>query len=96
VASPKTPPPVATGGSGGQQLDARTVGGKDVLTDSKGLTLYNVAPDSVNKSVCYGDCATYWPPVPGHMSDGPGSPGRSARSAGPDGTTQATYDGHPL
>jgi len=96
VASPKTPPPVATGGSGGQQLDARTVGGKDVLTDSKGLTLYTFAPDSVNKSVCYGDCATYWPPVPGHMSAGPGVTGTIGTISRTDGTTQATYDGHPL
>ena len=96
VASPKTPPPVATGGSSGQQLDARTVGGKDVLTDSKGLTLYTFAPDSVNKSVCYGDCATYWPPVPGHMSAGPGVTGTIGTISRTDGTTQATYDGHPL
>jgi predicted lipoprotein with Yx(FWY)xxD motif len=95
VASPRTPPPVATGGTG-QQLDARTVGGKDVLTNSNGLTLYTFAPDSVNKSVCYGDCATYWPPVPGHMSAGPGVTGTIGTISRTDGTTQATYDGHPL
>ncbi len=86
VASPTTPAPVATGGGGGgQTLDARTIGGKALLTDAKGLTLYTFAPDKVNKSVCYGDCASYWPPVPGNMS--------ITRT---DGTTQATYDGHPL
>ena len=95
VASPRTPPPVATGG-GGQQLDARTVAGKDLLTDSKGLTLYTFVPDSVNKSVCYGDCATYWPPVPGNVSAGPGVTGKIGTITRTDGTTQATYDGHPL
>ena len=34
VATPKTPPPVATGGSG-QTLDARTIGGKALLTNSR-------------------------------------------------------------
>jgi len=95
VASPKTPPAVATGG-GGQTLDARTIAGKDLLTDAKGLTLYTFVPDSVNKSVCYGDCATYWPPVPGNMSAGPGVTGKIGTITRTDGTTQATYDGHPL
>jgi predicted lipoprotein with Yx(FWY)xxD motif len=94
VASPRTPPPVAVGG--GQTLDARQVAGKDLLTDSKGLTLYTFAPDSVNKSVCYGDCATYWPPVPGHVSAGPGVTGNIGMITRTDGTTQATYDGQPL
>jgi predicted lipoprotein with Yx(FWY)xxD motif len=97
VASPRTPPPVAAGGGGGgQTLDARTVGGKDLLTNSKGLTLYTFVPDHPNKSVCYGDCATYWPPVPGNMSAGPGVTGKIGTITRTDGTTQATYDGHPL
>jgi predicted lipoprotein with Yx(FWY)xxD motif len=95
VATPATPPPAATGGSG-QTLDAKTIAGKDLLTNSKGLTVYTFAPDSVNKSVCYGDCATYWPPVPGNMSAGPGVTGKIGTITRTDGTTQATYDGHPL
>jgi predicted lipoprotein with Yx(FWY)xxD motif len=94
VASPRTPPPVATGA--GQTLDARQVAGKDLLTDSKGLTVYTFVPDKLNKSVCYGDCATYWPPVPGNMSAGPGVTGKIGTITRTDGTTQATYDGHPL
>ena len=104
VASPKTPAPVATGGGssgsggggGSQTLDARTIGGKALLTDAKGLTLYTFAPDKVNKSVCYGDCASYWPPVPGNVSAGPGVTGKIGTITRTDGTTQATYDGHPL
>ena len=96
VASPKTPPAVATGGGGGQTLDARTIGGKALLTDAKGLTLYTFAPDKVNKSVCYGDCASYWPPVPGNVSAGPGVTGKIGTITRTDGTTQATYNGHPL
>jgi predicted lipoprotein with Yx(FWY)xxD motif len=104
VASSKTPAPVATGGGssgsggggGSQTLDARTIGGKALLTDAKGLTLYTFAPDKVNKSVCYGDCASYWPPVPGNVSAGPGVTGKIGTITRTDGTTQATYDGHPL
>jgi len=95
VATPKTPPPVTAAGSA-QTLDARTVGGKALLTNASGITLYTFAPDSMNKSVCYGDCATYWPPVPGHMSPGPGVTGTIGTISRTDGTTQATYDGHPL
>jgi len=95
VATPKTPPPVTAAGST-QTLDARTIGGKALLTNASGITLYTFAPDSMNKSVCYGDCATYWPPVPGHMSPGPGVTGTIGTISRTDGTTQATYDGHPL
>ena len=95
VATPKTPPPVAAGASG-QSLDTRSVAGHALLTNSSGITLYTFAPDSMNKSVCYGDCATYWPPVPGHMSAGPGVTGTIGTITRTDGSTQATYDGHPL
>jgi predicted lipoprotein with Yx(FWY)xxD motif len=94
VATPKTVP-VATG-SGSQVLKARQVDGQELLTNAKGLTLYTFAPDSVNKSVCYGACAAYWPPVPGHQVAGPGVTGKIGTITRNDGTTQATYDGHPL
>jgi predicted lipoprotein with Yx(FWY)xxD motif len=92
VATPKTQP-VA---SGAQTLDARQIGGVNLLTDAKGLTLYWFAPDSPNKSVCYGSCAAYWPPVAGNASAGPGVTGTITTIKRTDGTTQATYDGHPL
>jgi len=101
VASPKPLPAVSAGGSGGsggssQTLDAKSVGGAEVLTNSQGFTLYTFAPDKANKSVCYGDCASYWPPVPGNMSAGPGVTGKIGTIKRTDGSTQATYDGHPL
>jgi predicted lipoprotein with Yx(FWY)xxD motif len=98
VATPTTQPAAASGsGSGGSQtLDARTISGQAVLTNSQGLTLYTFAPDKPNKSVCYGDCAAYWPPVPGNMSAGPGVTGTIGTITRTDGTKQATYDGHPL
>jgi predicted lipoprotein with Yx(FWY)xxD motif len=93
LASPKTQPAVA---AGGQTLDARQIGGVNLLTNAKGFTLYWFAPDGPNKSVCYGDCAAYWPPVAGNMSPGPGVTGKIGTIARTDGTTQATYDGRPL
>ena len=92
VATPKTQP-VA---SGAQTLDARQIGSVNLLTNAKGLTLYWFAPDSPNKSVCYGSCAAYWPPVAGNASAGPGVTGTVGTIQRTDGTTQATYDGHPL
>ena len=92
VATPKTQP-VA---SGAQTLEARQIGGVSLLTNSKGFTLYWFAPDSPNKSVCYGACASYWPPVAGHAAAGPGVTGTITTITRTDGTTQATYDGHPL
>jgi len=98
VASPKPLPVVNSSGSGGssQTLDAKSVGGTEVLTNSQGFTLYTFAPDKTNKSVCYGDCASYWPPVPGNMSAGPGVTGKIGTIKRTDGSTQTTYDGHPL
>ncbi len=92
VATPKTQP-VA---SGGQMLKARQIGGVNLLTNAKGLTLYWFAPDRPNKSVCYGSCAAYWPPAAGNASAGPGVTGTIGTIKRTDGTTQATYDGHPL
>ena len=40
-----------------------TVGGKEILTDSKGMTLYIWDKDAKGVSNCYDKCATAWPPV---------------------------------
>jgi predicted lipoprotein with Yx(FWY)xxD motif len=92
VATPKSQP-VATGPD---VLKARTIGGVNLLTDAKGLTLYWFAPDTSTKSACYGSCAAYWPPVTGTPSAGSGVTGTLGTIARTDGTKQATYDGHPL
>src|SRR4051794_20951976 len=34
-----------------------------ILVDARGMTLYVFAPDKKNKSVCYGECAGFWPPA---------------------------------
>jgi predicted lipoprotein with Yx(FWY)xxD motif len=92
VATPKTQPVV----TGADVLQARTVGGVNLLTNSKGFTLYWFVPDTSGKSACYGSCAAYWPPVTGTPSAGPGVTGTLGTITRTDGTKQATYNGHPL
>jgi predicted lipoprotein with Yx(FWY)xxD motif len=80
----------------GNSLKAVQVGGVSVLANAKGFTLYWFAPDTATKSVCNGSCAAYWPPVKGPATAGPGIPGKLGTIKRADGSTQATYDGHPL
>jgi predicted lipoprotein with Yx(FWY)xxD motif len=77
-------------------LTARTIGSQQVLTNSAGLTVYWFAPDTSTTSKCTGSCATYWPPVKGPATAGSGVTGTLGTITRSDGTTQATYDGHPL
>ena len=60
------------------------------------MTLYWFAPDTSSKSNCSGQCATYWPPVKGPLTAGSGVTGTLSTITRSDGSTQATYDGHPL
>ena len=95
VATPKAAP-AASVTAGAQLLKARPIGGMEVLTNASGLTLYSFAPDTQSRSACYGSCAAYWPPVPGNVSAGPGVTGTIGSIKRTGGSTQATYDGHPL
>ncbi len=94
VASPKTQPAAVADGKA--TLQARDIGGEMVLTDAAGRTLYSFAPDSPTRSTCYGSCAAYWPPVTGAPTAGPGITGKIGTIKRTGGTTQLTYDGHPL
>jgi predicted lipoprotein with Yx(FWY)xxD motif len=77
-------------------LKTATIGGVSVLTNARGFTLYWFAPDTSERSVCYGTCAVYWPPVTGAPVAGPGVTGRTGTISRTGGGTQVTYDGHPL
>lgn len=77
-------------------VDVGTVGGVRVLTDSRGFTLYWFAIDTPTTSRCTGSCTAYWPPVIGPVHRGPGLVGNLGTISRPDGSLQATYDGHPL
>jgi predicted lipoprotein with Yx(FWY)xxD motif len=82
--------------SSGAGLRTTTVGGMTVLTNAAGRTLYWFAPDTSGKSVCNGSCATYWPPVGGPLKAGAGVTGQLSTIKRADGSTQETYNGHPL
>jgi predicted lipoprotein with Yx(FWY)xxD motif len=77
-------------------LKTTTIGGVAILTNAKGFTLYWFAPDTSTKSNCNGSCTSYWLPVPGPATAGAGVTGKLATIKRSDGSTQATYDGHPL
>jgi predicted lipoprotein with Yx(FWY)xxD motif len=93
-----TAPPAAASGSAapGGALTTTTVNGATVLANAKGFTLYSFAPDTATTSDCNGSCASYWPPVTGTPAAGPGVTGKLATIKRADGSTQATYNGHPL
>jgi len=77
-------------------LKTANIGGIAVLTNAQGLTLYLFVPDTPTASKCTGSCTAYWPPVFGKPQAGPGVTGRLGTIRRPDGSLQATYDGHPL
>ena len=70
-----------------------------ILVDAQGRTLYLFEKDKSGKSACSGACAKAWPPM---LTKGtPKAAGRvSASKLGTtkrsDGTTQVTYNRHPL
>jgi predicted lipoprotein with Yx(FWY)xxD motif len=81
------------------KVGARTTKIGKVLVNGKGVTLYLFMKDKKGKSACSGACATAWPPL---LTKGrpKASGGASAAKLGSirraDGTTQVTYNGHPL
>ena len=88
--------PAAGASSSGNTVMATTIGGTQVLTNSAGRTLYWFVPDTSTTSKCTGSCASFWPPLKGPATAGSGVTGTLGTITRPDGTTQATYDGHPL
>lgn len=73
-------------------LKTASIGGVTVLTNAKGFALYSFAPDTATKSACNGACAKAWPPqaAPATVN----SPYATIKRT--DGTTQLTFNGHPL
>jgi predicted lipoprotein with Yx(FWY)xxD motif len=76
----------------------KTAVGK-VLVGPNGRTVYLFTADKGGKSVCYGQCAKYWPPVITKGKPHAGT-GIKAKLLGvtkrKNGTLQTTYHGHPL
>ncbi len=77
-------------------LETDRVGGLTVLTDAEGYTLYWFGPDNPTMSACDAKCIRTWPPVAAPAVKGAGVTGALGAIARPDGSLQATYNGHPL
>jgi predicted lipoprotein with Yx(FWY)xxD motif len=90
--------PTSAGGAGTIDVATNPQLGQ-ILTDSKGDTVYVFDKDTNGKSACSGSCANVWPPVAtsGTPKAGKGVAasklGTTLRS---DGSTQVTYGGRPL
>jgi predicted lipoprotein with Yx(FWY)xxD motif len=70
-----------------------------VLATSSGRTLYLFLKDKNRKSSCYGQCATFWPPLmkKGALRAGAGVKARLlGTTKRKNGKAQVTYRGHPL
>jgi predicted lipoprotein with Yx(FWY)xxD motif len=70
-----------------------------ILFDDRGQAIYIWELEDSTKAECYGDCAEAWPPV---LTNGSPIASASVKSEllgtteRTDGTTQVTYNGHPL
>jgi predicted lipoprotein with Yx(FWY)xxD motif len=63
----------------------------------KRLTVYLFEADTGGASTCSGGCPSVWPPVSGHpQASGQAVSSHLGTITRADGTTQVTYNGHPL
>jgi predicted lipoprotein with Yx(FWY)xxD motif len=100
AAAPPATEPVAPA-SAGARTTIKTADSQygDVLFGVADQAIYYFDKESGSKSECYGACAEAWPPV---LTEGAPAAGGGAQpellgtTQRDDGTTQVTYDGHPL
>jgi predicted lipoprotein with Yx(FWY)xxD motif len=70
-----------------------------ILVDAKGRTLYVLTADKRGKSSCYGQCASFWPPMIASNSHVTATGLKSSllrTTTRTDGRLQVSYNGHPL
>jgi len=78
---------------------AKAGGLGQVIVNARGMTLYDFHKDKGKTSSCYGKCAEAWPPL---LTNGTPSAAGGAKSSllgttkRKDGSTQVTYNGHPV
>lgn len=98
AAGTTAPDEEATGtATGSVTVDTASTDLGDVLVDGQGMTLYLFDDDSEGESACTGGCAETWPPLIGEAEAAGGADASLLDTiTRPDGSTQVTYDGHPL
>ena len=97
TAASSAPPKTASGQAATVGISNTGIG--QILVNSQGRTLYLFKADQGTKSACTGACAGAWPPlvVKGKPTLGKGVNSSLVGTATrPEGTTQLTYNGHPL
>jgi predicted lipoprotein with Yx(FWY)xxD motif len=88
-----------SGGGAGTTIKTSSSQYGQVLFDGDERAIYYFDKESGSTSECYGACAEAWPPVltKGDPQAGSGAQaGLLGTAQRDDGTTQVTYDGHPL
>jgi predicted lipoprotein with Yx(FWY)xxD motif len=97
TAASSAPPKTASGQAATVGISNTGIG--QILVNSQGRTLYLFKADQGTKSACSGACAGAWPPL---LVKGMPMPGKGINASllgtapRPEGTTQVTYNGHPL
>ena len=90
---------VAVAASKSPAVSLRTTTLGRVLVAANGHTLYMFTADKTHASTCYGQCASFWPPlvVSAKPVAGAGlNASLLATTKRKDGKLQVTYSGHPL
>jgi predicted lipoprotein with Yx(FWY)xxD motif len=97
TSAPKAGASNASGGAPVDVVSDKKLG--KIIVDPNGRTLYDFVIDKGTMSVCYGACASLWPPYLTKGAPKAGA-GASASLLGTtkrrDGSTEVTYAGHPL
>ena len=94
-----SPSPSAPPSMHGQKVIAAESDFGTILFDDTGQAIYLFDIETTPQPRCYGPCADAWPPV---LTDGAPVAGHKVKQSllgatqRTDGTTQVTYDGHPL
>jgi predicted lipoprotein with Yx(FWY)xxD motif len=97
TAASSAPPKTASGQAATVGISNTGIG--QILVNSQGHTLYLFKADQGTRSACTGACAGAWPPL---LVTGNPTPAKGINAAlvgtttRPEGTTQLTYNGHPL
>jgi len=78
----------------GGAVKTMDIGGKEVLTDASGMTLYTFDKDTAGVSNCYDGCAAKWPPL--FADDAAKDDGEFTIVTRTDGTKMWAHEGMPL